>query len=157
MHKFWLFFAILFLVVSPNGKAFAGVTTIQELNFGEFIVKNNDAVHSITVNITGTAYTFDAAGFIPIDVSNIQPGIYDLDGMTPGALISSVDVTQVLPLSGGGGPNFQLTAFQDSHPTNVDGSGVVRVRVGATAQTNGAGIRYFDQTYTGTMQIQVNF
>ncbi len=144
----------LFVFASP---AIAGVTTIQGLNFGEFIVKNNNAVHSITVNLSGPSYVFDSAGFILISDTNIQYGIYDLDGMTPNTAITSVTVTQVSPLSGASGPNFQLNTFQEVHPATTDGSGVARINVGATAQTSGSGTPYVDQTYTGTMQIQINF
>jgi hypothetical protein len=143
------------LLFSPS--VLAGVTTVQQLNFGEFIVKNNNAVHSITVNLSGPAYAYDSAGFILINDANIQYGIYDLDGMTPSTAIASVTVTQVTPLSGAGGPNFQMNTFQESHPATTDGSGVARINVGATAQTSGTGTTYLDQTYTGTLQIQINF
>ena len=137
--------------------AHAGVTTVQGLNFGEFIVKRNDAVYGITVNLAGPAYTYDAAGFAPINTGSIQLGIYDLDGMTPNQAITSVNVTQITPLSGPSGPNFQMTAFQETHPPTTDGAGVARIRIGGTAQTDGSGNPYFDQTYTGTIQIQINF
>jgi len=135
----------------------AGVTANKELNFGEFIVKNNDAVHSITVNISGPSYTYDTAGFIVINDANIQNGDYDIDSLPPNTNIASVTVTQITPLSGPSGPNFQMNTFQVSHSNRTSPAGVARVRVGATAQTSGTGTAYVDQTYTGTLQIQINF
>ncbi len=153
---FQFFFASLALFCF-SAKAVAGVTTVQQLNFGEFIVKNNNAVHSITVNLSGPAFAYDMAGFIPINTGSIQNGIYDLDGMAASTAITSVTITQLLPLSGPGGPNFQMNTFQETHPATTDGSGVARIRVGATAQTSGTTTPYLDQTYTGTLQIQINF
>ena len=156
MHKCIQFLVIMLLWLSSANQAFAGITTIQALSFGEWIVKNNDAVHSITVNLSGPAFTFDSAGFIIINPT-AQLGIYDLDGMPPNMAISSVVITQITPLSGPSGPNFQMNSFQESNPGTTDGSGVARIRVGGTAQTSGSGVPYVDQTYTGTLQIQINF
>lgn len=146
---------LLMALISQS--AFAGITTIQGLNFGEFIVKNNDAVHAITVNVSGPGYSYDTAGFIPINTASIQQGVYDLDGMTPNTAITSVTITQLSPLSGASGPNFQMNTFQETHPATTDGTGTARIHVGATAQTSGSGTPYVDQTYTGTLQIQINF
>ena len=157
MLKYLRIFAIGLLSIVGSSPAMAGITTIQALGFGEFIVKNNNAVHSITANISGPAYSFDSAGFILISDASLQNGIYDLDGMPPNMAIASVVITQITPLSGASGPNFQMNTFQESHPATTDGSGVARIRVGATAQTSGSTVPYPDQTYTGTLQIQINF
>ncbi|MCB9982586.1 MAG: hypothetical protein H6861_02785 [Rhodospirillales bacterium] len=145
----------VFALVLTGQDAHAGITTIQALSFGGFIVKNNNAVHSINVNVSGPGYTYDSAGFI--EITPPQHGIYDLDGMTPSTAITSVTVTQTSPLAGASGPNFQMTALQESHPATTDVSGVARIHVGGTAQTSGTGTPYADQTFTGTLQIQVNF
>ncbi len=133
--------------------AYAAVTTVQALSFGQFIMKNNDAAYNITVG-TNSSVTFSAAGFIQI--VSPQEGIYDLDGMAANAAIASVTVTQVTPLSGSGF-DMQLINFQETHPASTDGSGVARIEIGATARTNGLGGSYIDQTFNGTIQIQINF
>ena len=143
-------FGVFLFVVSP---VYAAVTTVQALSFGQFIMKNNDAVYDITLG-TNSGVTFSAAGFIQI--ISPQEGIYDLDGMAPNTAIASVTVTQVTPLSGSGF-DMQLINFQETHPASTDGSGVARIEVGATARTNGLGGSYIDQTFNGTIQIQVNF
>ncbi len=141
---------VLFIAVSPS---YAGVTTIQALDFGSFISKNNDAQYNITIN-TNSSFSFTAAGFIKI--SDPQEGIYDLDGMTPNTAIASVTVTQTSPLSGSG-ENLQMINFQETHPGSTDVAGVARIEVGATARTSGSGISYLDQGYNGVIQIQINF
>lgn len=144
----------LVLLLSFSSLAHAGVTVIQPLRFGEYIVKNNDAVYSISVSTGGTV-VYDPAGFVEIAATG-QEGIYELDGMTPGTPISSVTITQITPLSGSG-PNFQMNGFTSVFPPAVDGTGRAVVRVGATAQTSGSGTPYVDQTFTGQLQIQINF
>lgn len=156
MLKFIQFLAIGFVaLLGFSGQASAGITEVQALRFGEYIVKNNDAVYTITVNIGGVV-TFDPAGFFEIAATG-QDGIYDLDGMPPNMAIASVVITQITPLAGPSGPNFQMNTFQESHPATTDGSGVARIGVGANADTTGSGVPYVDQTYTGTLQIQINF
>jgi len=151
------FIASLVLLCVPT-QAVAGVVVFDDLNFGEFIVKNNAAMHSITVNLSGPAYTFDSAGFILINDAAIQSGRYRITGLAPSMAVASVVVTQITPLSGASGPSFQMSAFQVSHPASTNGAGNLNnVRLGATAQTSGAGTAYVDQTYNGTLQIQINF
>lgn len=142
------------LLCCVQQQAWAGVTTVQQLQFGSYIVKKNDAVYTITVNIGGVT-TYDPSGFIQISPG--QDGIYDLDGMTPFDAITSVTITQVTPLAGPSGPNFQMNSFTETHPAQVDAGGVVRVRLGASADTSGSGMAYIDQTYTGQLLIQINF
>ena len=147
---YFVCFVYVFLATLPS---YAGVTTIQALSFGEFVMKNNDAAYDITIN-TNSSFTFSAAGFIEITAP--VEGIYDLDGMAPSTAIASVTVTQVTPLSGSGF-DLQMINFQETHPGSTDGSGVARIEVGATARTNGLGGSYIDQTFNGTIQIQINF
>ncbi len=153
INRFYLVLLFLSLLFFPYKGVRAGVTVVQNLNFGSWISKNNDAQYNITINTNGS-YSFDSAGFI--EISPPQEGIFDLDGMTPNTAISSVTITQITPLSGSG-PEFNMINFQETHPPSTDASGVARIVVGATAQTTGVGISYIDQTYNGQLQIQINF
>ncbi len=146
---FLVFLSCAFVVQS----AYAGVTTIQALSFGSFIVKSNAAQYDITIN-TNSSYTFDSAGFI--EISAPQEGVFDLDGMTPSTAIASVTVTQTIPLSGSG-ENLQMVSLQETHPASTDLAGVARITVGGTARTSGNGNPYLDQTYNGQLQILINF
>ena len=133
--------------------SFAQLTVIQDLNFGEFSSRNNNAQYNLTVN-PGSAYTYDPAGFI--EISPPQSGIYDIGGFTPSASVASVTVTQNTPL-GGVGSVFQMINFQENHSPNADPAGVVRVEIGATLQTSGDTTPYGDATYAGSVDIMVNF
>ena len=53
--------------------------------------------------------------------------------------------------------HFQVVNFTETHTSPSNGSGVVRVTVGATARSSGTTAPYPDNVYTGTMTIQVNF
>lgn len=145
-------FFVAALLVFGLHPADAGVNVIQAFDFGEFTIKNNNSVHTITVGPTGS-YSF-SGGFL--EISPPQEGIFDITGLDMNRAVSSVVVTQVAPLIGGG-ESFQLTAFTESHPGSTDASGVLRVNIGATLQSSGNGLPYNDQLHLGTVQIQVNY
>lgn len=143
---------LMFFVFRPFG-SHAGVTTVQQLNFGEFLSYNNDSQYDITVNTNGS-YSFDSGGFV--EIAAPQEGVYDLDGMTPNTAITGVAVTQSSALSFGIS-SFDMINFQEVHSGSTDGSGVARVTIGATARTTGNGLVYADKTYSGVVNIQINF
>ncbi|HOO81709.1 MAG TPA: hypothetical protein PK513_04335 [Alphaproteobacteria bacterium] len=151
-HIQYVLAGLILLGLSP--RAFAGVTEIQALQFGEYIVTHNDAVYSITVNVGGVV-TYDPAGFIEIAATG-QDGIYDIDGLPASTAITSVVISQTTPLTSGG-LSFQMNTFTESHPASTDGAGVAQIRVGATADTSGNGVPYLDRTYNGMLEIQINF
>lgn len=153
MHKFLI--ALLFVIcVLVVGHARAGITTIQALSFGNYLVANNNSVQTITISTSGNVT--DSAGLIEI-TPTAQQGIYDLDGLTPSAVIASVTVTALTTMRGVNITNeFILSGFTVNH-TNVDGAGVARVTLGGTASTTGNGLGYPDQTYTATVQLDVNY
>lgn len=150
MRFFCGLICVFLLFISP---AYAGVTTVQALSFGQFVMKNNDAAYDITINTNGS-YSFSAAGYIEIVAP--QEGVYDLDGMPANTAITSVTVTQITSLSGSGF-DMQMINFQETSPASTDGSGVARIEIGATARNNAIGGSYIDQTFGGVIQIQINF
>ena len=132
--------------------AWAGITVIQALSFGEFVIKDNSAQYDLTINPDGT-YTYDPAGFVMIQAP--REGIYDIDGLPPSAIITSVVVTQIGPLQNVG-EDLEMVNYQTLNG-NANGAGVAQVVVGATARTSGSGTAYIDQTYTGTLQVTLNY
>lgn len=154
MESRCLFYAV-FLVLSVfcAREAFAGVSVVQHLSFGSFTVKRNDAPYDITIN-AGGSYSYSTTGYIMI--SPPQNGIYDIDGLPISQAVASVTASQAAPLSGSG-DNFQMVNFSLVHDPATDVSGVLRVQIGATARSSGMGTMYPDQTYTGQIDIQVNF
>lgn len=144
---------VLLALIFP-GSALAQVTTLQTFHFGEFIIRRNDAFYQITVRADGS-YTYNTIGLTMLTAP--RQGIYDIGGFTPGTAVASVDVSQIAPLTNGRS-NLDMILFYDSHDAAVDGSGYVTVNVGATLQTSGDGSAYdLNSTYSGTIQIQVNF
>ncbi len=141
-------FLIALGAVSP---ALAAVAVVQALQFGEFIVRNNDAMHTITINTDGS-FNF-SPGFV--EIVSPQEGIYDISGLPPSMAIASIVVTQLQPLTGAGNI-FNMNAFQTAF-TGTDAFGVARVTLGATVETTGTGVPYSNQTYSGQLQLQINF
>lgn len=136
------------------GSAYAGITTIQALSFGNYVVANNNSVQTVTVSLSGNVTA--SSGLLEI-TPTAQEGIYDIDGLTPSAIIASVDVTALGPMRGVNISNeFTLGSFTSNH-TNVDPTGVARVTIGGTASTTGNGLGYPDQTYSATVEVQINY
>ena len=148
---FGLMFAGLALLAA---EARAGITTIQALSFGNYVVANNNSVQTVTVSLSGNVTA--SSGLLEI-TPTAQQGIYDIDGLPANMAISSITVTALGPLAGPtGGNQFSLGSFQTSFGS-TDGAGVARIRLGATASTTGNGNPYPDQTYTGSIQLDFNF
>ena len=153
MNPKTLWAVVILMFLFPQQSVFADVTVIQALDFGEFIVKNNDAQHDITIN-PGGVYSYSGAGLV--EISPPDDGVYDIDGLPPNSVITSINITQLNPLQGGTGEVFQMVNMQSSF-SSTDGSGVARIGIGGTARTSGNGNPYADQTYNGILQIQINF
>lgn len=142
-----------FVLIFSSSMVLAQVSTVQALNFGNWISLRNDAQYDITVNTDGT-YSFDSAGFVLITPPT--EGIYDITTSNLNTTVASVDVTQFNPLFDGDG-TFQMVNFQVTHSAASDGAGVVRVTVGATARSSGSGAAYTDVTRSGSIDIEINF
>ena len=110
----------------------------------------------ITVETNGTS-SYDAAGYVEITAP--QEGDYTLDGLPPNTNVASVVVTEITPLTGaGGGEVFNMVNFDtQTFGPRTSATGTYRVKVGATARSTGNSNPYLDQTYTGTIEIQINF
>ena len=149
----WDLFLVVLLVLFCATPARSAFIVVQNLTFGSFISKNNNAQYDITVN-TNATYSYDAAGFIII--SNPTPGVYDITGLPPSMAIASVTVAQNAPLNAPGG-QLQMLNFTETHPAATDVAGVARITIGATCRTSGNMMAYPDNTYTGSVDITVNF
>jgi len=126
-------------------------TAMQALYFGEWIFYNNNANYDITVNTAG-GYAFDSNGVAML----IEPeeGIYDIEGLTPGAEVDSVVITQATPLVLSGS-SLTINSFHVLHPQYVDGSGHLIITIGATATTTGTGVSYPDGIYSGSIDVDI--
>lgn len=132
---------------------YAGVTVIQPLSFGAFVVKRNDAQYDITIDDGGT-YSYSSVAFNMITAP--EPGIFDFDGLPALTPVVSITITELTPISGSG-DNFNMLDFTTSHNPSTDASGVLRVNIGATARSSGSGMAYPDQTMNGQLEVTINF
>lgn len=146
------FQALMFLVVFVPDPSGAQVSVQQALSFGEFLMTNNNAQHDITVNPDGT-YSYDAAY---VEIVAPQRGEYLFTGMAPSTAITGVTVAQDTPLMNGA-RNFQMVNFQVIRPGSTDPAGEALIFLGATARSSGSTGAYPDQTYTGVIDIVINF
>lgn len=155
MIRFLLVNVVLTFVVlcMCAAESFAGVTVVQQMSFGSFVVKRNDAQYDITVS-AGGSYGYSSVGYILIVPP--QQGIFDIDGLPASTPVSSVTVSQYGPLAGSG-DSFEMLSFQTSNNPTTDSSGVLRVSVGGTARSSGTGNPISDQTYNGQLEITINF
>ncbi len=152
LYRFRLIIFMLFALIYSS-LSLAQVTVVQAISFGDFVTTNNDAQYDITINTDGS-FSYDSAGFIPI-VDPVE-GVYDLSGFTPLDAVTSVTVTPLTVLTRGS-QGISMVNMQETHDSNADAGGVVRVTIGGTARTNGNGNVYLDGTYTGSIEIEVNF
>ncbi len=151
MKKVLLFvYVVVGMFLSNN--TLAAVATVQALDFGEWVVKLNDAEYDITIN-TDSSYSFDSVAFVEITAP--QKGIYDFTGLTPNASIT-VTVTQNSPLTAFG-PDFEMVSLQKLHASTTDPAGAVTITVGGTARTSGSSGPYSDETFNGELQILIEF
>ena len=132
--------------------AHAAVIVLQELNFGEWLIKSNIGVQSVTVQTDGSySNTADMIMLLPP-----TQGIYVIDGLNPSSVIASVNVTMLTPLSNGSGEDFTADTFTTISP-DTDAGGQPTITLGARARSSGNGLSYTDGVHNGTLEIVINF
>lgn len=143
---------ICVLGFSPRpAQAWPTIDIIQNLSFGEFAVRNNDAVQTIIIAPDNTA-TVDPD---LIAVTDAQRGEYFLEVLPPSSVIG-VAVTDG-SLSDGAGPTFSITDYTFNDPVTTDGTGAVMLYVGATLSTSGNGQYYDTGNYTDNVDLSVSY
>lgn len=138
-------------VFFSSAPARADINELQPLNLGRWVVTRNNTQYHITVNTDGS-YS-NSSQLIMLDPP--QPGIYQINDLTPSSPINSVTATVLTPLSGDG-QSFALDNFQVLAPPATDGAGEATVTLGLRARTSGNGQGYSDTTYNGTLQIDIH-
>jgi len=128
----------------------ADVIQVQTLNFGKWVVTDNDAPHFITIATDGS---YDNSPEL-IMLEPPQEGIYDLSGLPEDAIINGVTVIVSDPLDAGSSM-FALDDFQVIYPPTAPG-GEISVTIGARASTTGDGQNYGDGVYNGTLTIEIH-
>lgn len=153
MYRFYLHSAALFLALftGVTVTAHAGVTTTQDLSFGEYMVTNNTGVKTVTINADGSSSA--SAGLV--EITPPEEGIYIIDGLPANDVIASIDVS-VSSLMADNGHVFTMDNFSTISGV-TDGAGVATISLGASVHTSGTGESIRDGTYTGELDLQFNF
>jgi hypothetical protein len=130
--------------------AWSQITESQRLNFGEWLVTNNNASHSVTVETNGTYSNSPSL----VMLTPPQQGIYQVQGLPNGAVINSVTVLMTQPMEGPGSEDFVMDNFTTVAPNPVGGN--TTITLGARARTSGNGNSYGDGSYTGELTLEIN-
>lgn len=146
------FFCLTWIFIIHIGAAHAGVTEIQALDFGEWIVAGNNSVDSVTVQTNG-AYS-STAGIIML--SPPQEGMFLFDNLPTSSAINSVIITMTQPMTIGGGEVFTVDNFTTIAP-DTNPSGETIITIGARAVTSGNGNAYGNGVFTGQLEVDINF
>ncbi len=149
LRTLWVIFAVLCFPTS----GFAGVTTVQELYFGHYLILGNKAQGDVTINTDGS-HSFDPAVYVEIDAPRV--GIYEIDELPANMAVNTVTISSSTNLINTG-IGFQTRDWQTSFNPTTDAEGKLQVIVGGTVRSSGNTVQYPDGTYLATMQITVNF
>ena len=112
------------------------IVTVQALDFGEAVVRRNDATYSMTVTDTGNLSA--DANFLHL--TPVAEGIYRLTGAAanrPIVVGIIVDQQMIAP-----GEAMIIDNFDINAPATTDGSGEALIRVGARVSTDASGTPY---------------
>lgn len=144
-------FLFVFMVFCGGASYAQTLTTVQDLQFGQAIVTNNNARHSAIVNTDGSLSVDPEFIFI----TQPQVGIYRLVGGLPNQAIDDIDLT-VDDRFRGPGPDFRFNRLRSSAPSNLDINGEADIFVGGRIQTSGNGRAYrSSETFNGLFTITV--
>ena len=124
----------------------------QPLNFGTWIVPNNNTNHTITV-LPDNSYSSSPS---LLELSGPRPGIYRIEGLTAFAACGSVNVHMTQTMRRPSSPAFTLDSF-DPQCSSADVNGIAWVTLGARAVTSGNNLMYGEGDYQGDLSLIVNF
>lgn len=142
--------AIFFIFVEEKSAKSETITPVQELSFGTFALKNNSSRHLLRVARTG-GVTSDSEFIV---MTAPTPGEYTLSGFTPSTSVT-VSIPDTVITVGGG--YFDVESFTPTPGLVTDASGNATLRFGASLYSSGIGSNYSDGTFTGNINITVNY
>ena len=156
--RVWLL--ILFAIPCMPAVALAAVTQdeLAPVKFGNLVV-TDPPPQTIVLEPDGDETV--SAGITKF--TDGQPGIALLGGFSAGAAVNVALVTPVtVQIEKSGGANFDISDFTFDDPGGnytADGSGNVRMLIGATLTTNTAAADYVDGAYQNsfTLDLMVNY
>lgn len=128
------------------------MTEVQQLDFGLFSLRDNNAQHDLSVSAADNSWMAGAAFAV---ATPPQRGEYLLEGFTPGTEIFVNVDDGSLTLNGAGGAQILATVNYTVSPGTIiaDGSGDATVYVGATLRTLGDASVYTSGPYSDDLDI----
>lgn len=143
---------VAFNAVGADNIFAQSIETVQNMTFGEGVIRDNSASYSIVIQPDGD-FTTDNNIFL---ISDPEEGIYRLINAPPTSLITvSTRVDQNL---NGAGEDFVFDDLTLDAPVATDINGEAVVRVGARMRTSGNNGIYTPETsYTGRFTLTIIF
>jgi len=149
-------FVLFSVVLCINSYTFAAITQIDKLYFGGIVVLDNNTKSEITVDTQGRIITTNQIRVIDLG----HPAHYLLThyaAYTQLFTVASVLVAETASYNNNS-QQFTLIDVTTAPSLTTNAMGVADVIIGGTMQTSGSGInKYYDGTYTATIQLTVNY
>lgn len=152
MLRIWAFYAVLAVLCASPAAAQVTITEDIRLDFGRWVITNNNSSHNITVNANGS-YSHSPS---LVMLQTPRAGEYDVAGLPDFANINNVTVTQSSPMSGPGGQTFAMNNFDVICPDPGFG-GTTRLTLGARAVLSGNTAPYGNGLYTGNLLVTIHY
>lgn len=128
------------------------ITEDTPFDFGRWVITDNSAQHTITVNANGS-YS-NSPELLPL--TSPQPGIYTVTGLPSFATINNVMISMVSPVSGPGGQVFTMDNFTYICP-NANFDGETDLTIGARARMSGNNQPYANGAYQGQLNVVIDY
>ena len=142
---------VIFAFISPSQAQ--SITEIEEMNFGQGVVKNNDAQYTIELGADGS-YNADPE---IVFTNTPDPGEYLATGLPASTPIINVTVSVIQQVVGDG-EDFTIDNFDIDHPASTNASGELPIYLGARLTTTGTGINYTgDTTFNGIFNLIITY
>lgn len=129
------------------------MTTVVDLDFGTFGLKDNDGAYTIVVQLDNNVIYDDEV----VGGSGANRAEYALTGLPATTQLTVTVADSTLSRDGGGpSPDFTIGSFTDNDPL-TDGSGAGTLYIGGTLTTSGTSDHYYTGPYSGTMAVTVSW
>lgn len=146
----WSLIVMCFVFAGGQSAKAETITPVQELSFGTFALKNNSSRHLLRVARTG-GITSDSEYVV---MTSPTPAEYSLSGFTPSTSVTVTIPDTIITVGGG---YFDVESFTPTPGLVTDSSGNATLRFGASLYSSGVGSNYSDGTFTGSINITVNY
>lgn len=145
----------LLLFLPPSAAAQTMMTRQQDLAFGLFSIRNNNAQHSLIVDINGNV---SAAPAYILSTPGPQNGEIFLEGLTANVPFSVTFDNGTMSLDGlGNPPLFNIINFTTNGPFTTSPTGTLDILVGATLRSSGSMVNYPSGSYLGSYDITLDY